>query len=288
MKIKFLLLTFTFLISSFSALAAQYKETGSHYYTIIPFHELHQTERLKVIEDSHKVLIRELKKHVPGGRVTRSALTLLEENTNEFANLTHELNTYVDEKVQEHSSLQSVYSTNDMIPSAFMLLVGGKVSANFKIGGGGSATFAVIVVPSKVIKTNKVTRVTEEYFALRAGIAVFPLINVGGGIGGGAAIRAGLGLVWGDLTDPTNFYGTSIGVSGSLAAGLGQNFKVGVVIGLSGIKNIYATGTWQAGPIAEAAVHLNVGGIIPITEFIKVISVDGSEEVDPAVVLDAQ
>lgn len=288
MTSKFLFVTIVIYLFSQSAFSAQYKQTSSHFYTIIPFHELHQTERLKVIEDSHKVLIEELERFLPENTVTRTAMEVLSNNTDNFAELVHDLNVYVDEKVQEHESLQSIYSAHDMIPSAFMILVGGKVSLNFKVGGGGSATFAVVVVPSKIIKTNKITRVTEEYYSLRAGIAVFPIVNIGGGFGGGAAVRAGVGLVWGDLTDPEDFYGTSIGVSGSLAYGVGNNFKIGALIGFTGIKNIYATGAWQVGAIAEAAAHINIGAVVPVTDFIKTINVATGEEADPVTVLGAE
>lgn len=274
-----------FLLNIVSSYAARYTETSSHVYLIIPFHEMTQPERYGLIESSQRVLIDELNDFLPDSDLTSEALELLDQNSQDITHLISDLDHYVYENIRDHDPLQSIYSARDAIPSAFMFLVGGRFSVNFKLGGGGSATFALVTVPTKIIKINKITGEKLEYYALRCGIVVFPVLNIGGGIGGGASLRAGLGLVWGDLEDPEDFYGTTIGVSGSLAFGVGNNFKVGTLLGLTGIKNLYATATWQSGAVAELSAHLNVGVIVPVKEFIKTISAVTGEEENPKSVL---
>ena len=277
---------FVFVFKSLS-FAAQLKETPSHSYLIIPFHEMIQSRRMKLINDVQSVLISELSKHMPDDELSRSAINLLRDGSDDITSILGDLDGFVDEKVRDHETLQSVYSLYDAVPSAFVLLVGGKFTVNFKLGGGGSATFAIVVVPSKIIKTNKITNKVEEYYALRCGIVVLPVLNIGGGFGGGATVRAGAGLIWGDLQEPENFYGTSIGISGSLSAGVGNNFKIAMLLGLTGLKNIYATGTWEAGMNAELSAHLNIGAIVPINEFLKTINVFTGDDERPKSVLDA-
>lgn len=81
---------------------------------------------------------------------------------------------------------------------------------------GGSFTIGVIIVPMKVIKIHKITKeVSESWYRFKMSIVGIPDVNlvVRGQKRGKAGLRMGLGFVFGELQDPKDFSGFSIGYS---------------------------------------------------------------------------
>ena len=98
--------------------------------------------------------------------------------------------------------------------------VGGK--AGVAMGGlgllrnGGSFTVGIVIVPMKIIKIHKITKEIEEsWYRFKMSVVGIPDVNlvVQGSKRGRAGLRLGVGLVFGELQDPEDFGGFSIGYS---------------------------------------------------------------------------
>jgi hypothetical protein len=117
-----------------------------------------------------------------------------------------------------------------IIPSAFIIAVGGKLSGNWGVGVGASGMFYFVIQPFKLIQVNKETKKTYEMYTFKIGTQFMPTVNMGGGAGGGIAGRFGLGLIWGSLEDPSDFVGSTVGMSFTGGAIKGVNLKIAGVV----------------------------------------------------------
>jgi hypothetical protein len=156
-----------------------------------------------------------------------------------------------------------------------MISVGGKFTANLKIGGGGSGNITFIIVPTKVERYNIAEkRITTTYFELKYSTVLLPYIDMGVGIGGGATVRIGLGLIWGTLSQPQDFYGTMVGASGNLALGFGNNIKAFALVNNYSqmkVSNFVVLASYEFGPTAEASIHFTAGQVIPLEGVLKAL-----------------
>ncbi|MEK6706876.1 MAG: hypothetical protein AABZ06_13920 [Bdellovibrionota bacterium] len=161
----------------------------------------------------------------------------------------------------------------EAIPSGFMVFVGGKFTAELKIGGGGSGTIAMVVVPVKVqpvrIETGQKVR---PHLELDWSLVFIPSVDVGGGIGAGASFRIGAGLVWGRFKRAKDFAGPMLSISKSIECAVGLNVKVGMVRNLKLKQNFTFVMTGISfGPSAEIAIHGNGAFVIPVDNIFTMI-----------------
>jgi len=230
-------------------------------------------DRREAIEKSQKVLLSELESILPKKDVTRQAMALLKDRANDFTAILDDLNNYVADAAGDSETISKFFNKTDLIPTGFMIMAGGRISANITLGVGGSATLALIVLPYKILKTNKITKKVTSYYAFKRGVVAIPVANVGIGYGGASAVRAGIGQIWGHVEEPGDFTGTAVGISGNIAAGIGNNFKLLFLLGLNGVKNTFATASWQLGSV-EASFHVNVGPVLSIKTFVDTLKID--------------
>lgn len=112
---------------------------------------------------------------------------------------------------------------------------------------GGSFTIGVIIVPMKVVKIHKLTKeVSESWYRFKMSIVGIPDVNlvVRGQKRGKAGLRMGLGFVFGELQDPKDFRGLSIGYSLNYKYGA-QELTSKIEDGRSTLGFLDKNGKWQ-------------------------------------------
>ena len=256
-----------FVLSSKFLFSHEVYHTRSHLYLSIPYHQFTMEDRVKSIMSAQNIIKERLEEIISEDVLDKDTFDELFSETNEraFEDLVVDINDYLeDERV-------GYFRFENLVPTAFMVLISGKISVNFKIGAGASGTVAFIVVPTKVIRINKITREVNSYVKFHIGVTFFPVIDVGFGVGAEMVKRAGVGIIWGELASPSDFNGVSLGISGSVSMGLGNNLKLGALLGLAGVKNFYAMAMLSVGASANAEVHLNLGAVIPLNDVVTAI-----------------
>ncbi|MCB0355777.1 MAG: hypothetical protein KDD40_02160 [Bdellovibrionales bacterium] len=139
---------------------------------------------------------------------------------------------YLNRLIEEQRAQKGRFSLPDLVPDAFMVFGGKKLSINVGAGVGGSLSLGVILMPVYIEKySQKTGKLEDEYFSVRFAIVGWGNGDVGAGLGGGSSFRIGLSAIW-DLNDaflsPDQFWGAGLGASWSpLVLGMGVNAKVG-------------------------------------------------------------
>ncbi len=137
----------------------------------------------------------------------------------------------------------------DLVPSAFMVVLGGGMTAKMKLGVGGGGLLAFVIMPAKVVTINQATRESFETWKFLISVSGIAHGDVGAGAKVGANFRAGLGFIWGDLNHPRDFRGLAAGVSHSVEVLGGMDIKFMALkrSNESLISNFFAITTLGAG-----------------------------------------
>jgi len=267
--ISFLVLITMGLLAAKPALAIQVWQNRRYVYFSIPANQLVMKDRVEALKLSTDFFLDAISKYIPSNRLTEVTVRQLKNKSNkELKQIVEDMNAMAQDE------RPGFFRAGNLIPSGFMILVGGKVTANWVIGGGGSGTFALVVVPTKLVIIDKITKKLRVSYTFRMAVSFIPAIDIGGGVGGGARARIGIGLIWGTMDDPREFKGLSASASGTVALFGGLNVKLGTIIGLGGVKLIYATGMFEFGAVATGEIHGNVGYVFNLTNFMKSSVVD--------------
>ena len=252
------------LIYSLNSFGVTIRDNGRYTTYIIPVNELVAKDRVEAINQSIAILNDEIDHILPQSMKSNfnksTVEKLIKYNKENGEKLLEDLNFVA------KTGNPDYFRAHQAIPSAYMALFGGKLSANIKIGGALSGTLALVIMPAKIIKIDKLTGEQFAHYSLKMNIILLPILDVGGGAGGGAAVRIGLGAVWGQLDDVTDFDGLVAGGSENATFLGGVNFKLGSTVGMTGVKNPFATAMLEFGPAAEASIHANIGYIINLAK----------------------
>ncbi|MCB0390471.1 MAG: hypothetical protein KDD58_04230 [Bdellovibrionales bacterium] len=139
---------------------------------------------------------------------------------------------YLNKLIEEQRKQKGRFSLPDMLPDAFMVFGGKKLSINIGGGVGGAVSLGVIFMPVFIEKYDQRSGVlVDEYFSVKMGVVGWGNGDIGVALGGGSRFAVGLGAIW-DLNDafvnPDQFWGAGMGASWSpLVLGAGVNAKVG-------------------------------------------------------------
>lgn len=149
---------------------------------------------------------------------------------------------------------------HNLIPNAFMIVGGGKVSGNYLVGLGASFNLGLVFMPKRVDRLKRETNEVTHYYEVDWSVIGWPVVNLGGGAGAGARARGGLGLIWGDLNRANEFDGFTIGISASGVIGpVGGNIKAGLVNFDSNSQNkfkyFFVMAQYDGGAAATAEIH---------------------------------
>ncbi len=141
---------------------------------------------------------------------------------------------YLNKLIQEQRAEKSRFTLPDLLPDAFLVFGGKKLSLNIGAGVAGAVSLGVVMMPVFVEKYSiRTGQLEDEYFSVKMGIVGWANGDAGVAVGGGSALQVGIGAIW-DLNDsfvnPEQFWGAGLGTSWSpLVLGAGINAKVGFV-----------------------------------------------------------
>lgn len=180
---------------------------------------------------------------------------------------------------------------------------------------GGSFTIGIVIVPMKVIKIHKITKEVEEsWYRFKMSVVGIPDVNlvVQGSKRGRAGLRLGVGLVFGELQDPKDFGGFSIGYSFNYKYGAtelvqrvdkegrsllgffdnnnvwherkghGLNIKVAALMRSLGasFQNVYVIASYRLGLQQGSDHEYNAGPVIKLNRLLELLTGQDLSEVD--------
>ncbi len=271
------------LVMSQSLSASVFEQDARYVYQVTPY-----TEAMKSTEDAELVLKTSVgifqnylqslgeKGLVPTEILNFDDLKKVTESEKGIENAINTLNAWI-KKVKAKSPVE--LSGLELLPDAFLVFGGGKMSANLGIGGGGSINIGAVIMPVWIKKIEKVSGlVVDEYLTARTAIVGWASPDIGKGLGGGLRGRLGMGFLWNfnrEFVAPEQFKGFGIGASQSTVIGpIGYNLKLGVLNSLEMsdyVDFVYATVGWEMGLAATAELHANATAILPASVFLQAL-----------------
>ena len=149
----------------------------------IPFRDMFDHEKKLAIEEGANALIEGIRERFPTGTINNESLTRLIDDPK-----------YLDKSVKAVRAWvtkEKLFGLH-VIPSGFLVYLGGKFSANLKIGGAASVVGAVVLMPMEIIRVNKITakKVTRRW-VFDSTAVVIGNVNGGVGVGGGLVLPVG-------------------------------------------------------------------------------------------------
>lgn len=223
---------------------------NKYIYLSTPWVDFSRRDRLQALLEAKKIIIEALRRQFPNNYVTESIVNSLKAtNSEELAHILKMTERWINNHQDRLN--QFGFRPQDFIPSAAIISFGGGGKLDFAndkipensgkniakqgrpnrrvagrgavaMGGlgllrnGGSFTVGIVIVPMKVIKIHKITKEVEEsWYRFKMSVVGIPDVNliVQGNKRGRAGLRLGIGLVFGELQDPEDFGGFSIGYS---------------------------------------------------------------------------
>ncbi|MCB9026917.1 MAG: hypothetical protein H6625_11400 [Bdellovibrionaceae bacterium] len=234
MKFSLIIISLLVMLPSFS-FAEFYEKDQAYIYKIRPYTEVLTEEELVVFTAklSHVALVSVLESMVEHKVFPESIANIDDINRLRRANDDVEaLVIYLNRLIEEQRKEKGKFSLPDLMPDAFMITLGKKLSLSVGAALSGSLSLGVVLMPVFVEKySQKTGELVDDYFNVRMGIVGITNGDAGVGMGGGSALRIGLGAIW-DLNDsfvnPEQFWGAGVGASWSpIVLGAGLNAKVG-------------------------------------------------------------
>lgn len=250
-----LLFTFALLISCASSWAVSIKDDGRFVTYTIPAQEFFDHEQQEAIKASIDYSVRELDRIIPGRGLSREAMAAIREVAQQ------DLGHLVEELQLIATRSDAGLHPSQLVPAAYMVLVGGRAEIDWGIGLGISGTVGIVLCPTQVIRVDKVTKAVVKTYTVRASAIFFPHASVGGGVGGGFQARGGLGLIFGDLQSPGDVHGGMVGASGGINVLGGITLKGGLIMRKNQAPLVMAQALAGIGPMISASVHGNLGVI---------------------------
>ena len=221
-------------IPSFS-FAEFYEKDQMFIYKVSPYTEVLTSEEIVqfTAQMSHAALVSIMESMVKKKVFPESIATV--EDVEKLRKANQDVDTlviYLNRLIEEQRSQKGSFSLPDLLPDAFMVFGGKKLSVNVGAGVGGSISLGVILMPVFIEKYSQRTgELVDEYFNVRFAVVGWGNGDIGVALGGGSSLSIGLGAIW-DLNDafvnPEQFWGAGLGSSWSpLVLGAGVNAKVG-------------------------------------------------------------
>jgi len=284
------IIIFTFIFFNLSYAQPLIERDSRYIYQKFPLNQMTSEMKREVFSTSFKFLNDELKvlqekEMLPKG-IELNQLDNVEKTYGKIDELIDRI-TNLD---VNHIEDEGFISLTDVVPTAFVVTIGGKYSANFKIGVAGSIQLGFVIIPYFVKKTKIVpgtnTAQEEWYIDFDGFFIIWPNTDFGVGMGAGGRLRYGLGLIWGHMDSPMDFNGPFVGLSKTLAIGGGLNLKGGYLFNRKRTSRWnndpdrdqkksktkmfpYFGVTAEVGPTATAELHINISYIIDGVGFLN-------------------
>ncbi len=271
MKLFASLLTVTavFAIAGSAFAKTEVARTAGYVYYKTPLNEMLPKERRVVVQRSLELVASALRKSISQAGYISAAADPIRKL--EVANV--ELDSVL-KAATEYANGTKYFGFGgwNLVPSAILVQFGGKIALNMGPGGSGSVGAGIILMPTRIDRVDLLTQEITTSYRMEFGFVGFGSGNIGGGVGGGGALRAGVGFIWGPLESPNDFKGLALGMSGDATLGpVGLNVKGGLLkqwgkaMFLNQRINPYAVVSWQGGVAAEANIHGNITPVINLS-----------------------
>ena len=257
------------------ASATEVSESDRYIYYQTPWNETLSPIRKEILQKSIDYAVKSIDAK---NAAEKAALKEIEENSSTISE------TLVPKLQKMNEQVGAEFYLDQAVPTAFMVDLGGKFSADWAIGGGISGTVALIIMPVKIVMIDKVDGSKYSTWAAKSALKFIPKIDIGAGIGGGLRGRLGGGLIWGNMHHPNDFSGPAVSGSGNVTYGIGLNIKLGTVLSQQdwSVKFLYAMISAELGPDADAEIHGNLGWVVDISKMFGLVgNVDLSKVVSP-------
>ena len=248
-------------------------DAGRYIYISTPWHELSSKARGEAVDQAYDYIQENLDEllETAGGveAVMEKPVNFIIKHQKEINNISENAGFYV----QDYNPGFAAYQ---MLPSAIVVTFSAAKSSLFKLSVGGSFSIGLVIMPLSVKRIDKLDpKNVKEYLTFRGSVCIIPVANAGiaTGIGGGGEVRVGFGLIFGNMSDPSDFYGITAGISGT-ATPLGHGLQMKVLW----VQNIKTGQKFVLGNVAyvkgatKVAIHGNVGWIQPLTAFGGIVS----------------
>lgn len=265
-----------------SAHATVVKQDGRFIYEITPLTQMmsDNNQLALVMETSTRVLSKLVSEMSEKGLIPEDIETIddirqLERTNREIESQLDTLNGWIRASKQR----TPFFNKWDLVPDAFMVFVGGKISGGLGLSKGVSLTIAAVIMPVHIRQYDKISGEITERVSFPVSLVALGAPQFGGGIGGGLSARVGVGLIWGNtklFVDPAQFKGPGAGLAGSFMTpmpipflGGGMSWKLGALIndmhGRPNINLTYAMLSLDAGVAAGAEIHVNATMVMPLS-----------------------
>lgn len=175
--------------------------------------------------------------------------------------------------------------------AAFIIYVGGKISASIKMVTGASFTIGFLFRPMEVHRYDTITKTTEVYVEYEYDAILWPNFDVGIGTKSSNPVfegaRAGIGFVWGELQKLSDFRGMAIAGTTNLLSSRRVSAKFGVLnqAGVGGFfDNPFATIGVELGTSLERTPPMDLrvatGVILSFSSAMKMLGLESFSDTD--------
>lgn len=248
---------------------------GNYVYLKTPYAYVHDKKKVTMIKQSMKILAAKLQQIVPETEYKPAVLEQISQSYQAIDQSIDQL--FYHTLVIDKEGFRSV----DLLPTAILVYVGGVFSKNTAVGGGGSASLGIVMQPFLVQRIDIVTKEEITYHEFHSAWIGWPNVNLGVGVGGGGRLRAGFGIIWGDLEHPRDFVGPVLAVSKSAVFNVGFNIKVGALHqwGTSAwFQNPFVIVGFESGLTATAEIHANLSYVIDAQVMMGALGFDMNQD----------
>lgn len=247
------------------------KSDSRNVYFITPWKDTFREDKVTALNDGIEALRNILSKNQSITNITSDPLERLRFSSQELGPHLDQIEGFMNQGARSIEDLG--LSMVDVVPSAFMIVVGGGLTAKMKLGVGGGGLLAFVIMPAKVVTVNQATRKSTEQWKFLISVSAIAHGDVGAGVKAGGSFKAGIGFIWGDLNHPREFRGLAAGVSHSIDLFGGTDIKIMALKRSSEslISNFFAITTVGAGLGAGAEITWTGSAVLGMDSVVESI-----------------
>lgn len=248
---------------------------GRYVYFKTPYQDLIAPERHYLLEETIRLTTTALQSEIPSGKYQVEVIDTLSKVSTNLDLLLGKIEDYLE---SSHDPQGGVRATS-LIPTAFTIYFGGGTTAAWGFGGGGDVSLALVFLPVKVYRLDKVTKDVDQYYELQTAWIGLPQIKMGAGAGGGVKLGGGVGFIWGPLDKPSDYVGPFFSLEKILIAKFGISIKTGVLHQpkrLGTLHNLFLAAGIVSGPSLTAGVFAGASWVIDAGQLLGALGISNN------------
>jgi hypothetical protein len=243
---------------AFSAPQVKVERVGAFIYYRTSFSQFSKEDQRTVIDVSVEEMKNELSQNfgkVPGLRTLSGAM------------LSDEALDAIKEQADRSVRRADVNSLRGLLPTALLFYGGVNGGVGIGASSGFSGDLGLVIFPEKVTEVDTKTGTSRSYIKIDFAWVVVPHLHFGVGVGGGTSLVVGAAVIFGGMTQASDFHGMKLSLSGDIQFIGGADASVSVVHNLSTSQNfLVAAGEFDWGPEAGASFDVETGYVYSLTE----------------------